>query len=36
MFGSSSKGRQADDEEDVDLTSVFSNMRGGRHDEDEE
>ncbi len=36
VFGSSSKPRGGDDEEDVDLTSVFSNLRGGRHDEDEE
>ena len=36
VFGSSPKPRGGDDEDDVDLTSVFSNLRGGRHDEDEE
>ena len=36
VFGSSSKTRHGDDEDDLDLTSVFSNMRGGRHDDDEE
>ncbi|WP_374942961.1 cell cycle transcriptional regulator TrcR, partial [Sphingomonas sp.] len=34
VFGSSSKGRH-EDEEDLDLTSVFSGLRGGRHDDDE-
>ncbi|RYB07246.1 DUF1013 domain-containing protein [Lichenibacterium ramalinae] len=35
VFGSSSRGRGGEDEEDVDLTSVFTNLRGGRHDDDE-
>ena len=37
VFGSSSKARPGGgDDEDVDLTSVFSNARGGRHEDDEE